>query len=151
MLSRKLFCVSDPTHADFGWAAESRFLHIRKYDACGNTTKDWTFPVADTAVGQMTCAVCGSPAYVAGAPAAAGAAAATVVSCDFLGRCQSAPADANLARLDALCARLADIPFPVERARIAPAVAALLRATADDPQAAAILDRHKIKDSFAAG
>ncbi|MHC1791027.1 hypothetical protein [Solidesulfovibrio sp.] len=150
MLSRKLFCTADPTHADFGWAAESRFLHIRKYDACGNTTKDWTFPVADTAVGEMTCSVCGSPVYVA-APGPRTAAPGTVVSCDFLGRCQAAPADANLARLDALCARLADIPFPVERARIATAVAALIRATADDPQAAAILERHKIKDSFAAG
>ena len=48
MLSRRLFCVADPTHADFGWAAESRFLHIRKYDACGNTVSNWTFPVADT-------------------------------------------------------------------------------------------------------
>ena len=150
MLSRKLFCVSDLTHADFGWAAESRFLHIRKYDACGNTTKDWTFPVADTAVGEMTCTVCGSPVYVA-APGPQAAASGTVVSCDFLGRCQSAPADANLARLDALCAKLADIPYPVERARIASAVAALIRATADDVQAAAIIERHKIKDAYPAG
>ena len=149
MLSRKLFCVSDLTHADFGWAAESRFLHIRKYDACGNTTVNWTFPLADTALGEMTCSVCGSPAYLAGAPATAGT--ASVVSCDFLGRCQSAPADANLARLDALCAKLADIPFPVERARIASAVAALIRATADDIQAAAIIERHKIKDAYPAG
>lgn len=150
MLSRKLFCVSDPTHADFGWTAESRFLHIRKYDACGNTTKDWTFPVDDTAVGEMTCTVCGSQVYVA-APAPRGAAAADVVSCDFLGRCQAAPADANLARLDALCARLADIPYPVERARITAAVLALIRATADDPLAAAIVERHKLKDTYAAG
>jgi len=150
MLSRKLFCVSDPTHADFGWAAESRFLHIRKYDACGNTTKDWTFPVADTAVGEMTCSVCGSPVYLASA-APTGAAPTDVVSCDFLGRCQAAPADANLARLDTLCARLAAIPYPVERARIAPAVSALLRATADDAAAVAILERHKIKDIYLAG
>ena len=149
MLSRKLFCVSDPTHADFGWAAESRFLHIRKYDACGNTTVNWTFPLADTALGEMTCSVCGSPAYLAGAPAPAGT--ASVVSCDFLGRCQSAPADANLARLDALCAKLADIPFPVERARIASAVTALFRATADDPAAAAIIEGHKLKDLYPAG
>ncbi|OLN26481.1 hypothetical protein DVDV_2664 [Desulfovibrio sp. DV] len=149
MLSRKLFCVADPTHADFGWAAESRFLHIRKYDACGNTTSNWTFPVADTATGEMTCAICGSPAYMALPPTAAGT--ASVVSCDFLGHCQSGPADANLARLDALCSRLADIPFPVERARIASAVAALIRATADDPAAVAILERHKIKDVYAAG
>jgi len=150
MLSRKLFCVSDPTHADFGWAAESRFLHIRKYDACGNTTKDWTFPVADTAVGEMTCSVCGSPVYLA-APAPQAAAPGTVVSCDFLGRCQSGPADANLARLDALCAKLAEIPYPVERARIASAVAALIRATEGDVQAAAIIERHKLKDAYPAG
>ena len=150
MLSRKLFCVSDPTHADFGWAAESRFLHIRKYDACGNTTTNWTFPVADTAVGEMTCSVCGSPVYLA-APAPAGAGPTDVVSCDFLGRCQAAPGDANLARLDALCTKLADIPYPVERARIASAVAALIRATADDVAAAAILERHKIKDIYPVG
>ena len=148
MLSRKLFCVNDPTHADFGWAAESRFLHVRKYDACGNTTSQWTFPVTDTATGELTCSVCGAAVYVAGARATA---AGDVVSCDFLGRCQSAPADANLARLDALAGKLADIPFPVERARIASAVAALLTAVKDDPAAMDILDRHKIKDVFPSG
>ncbi len=148
MLSRKLFCVADPTHADFGWVAESRFLHARKYDACGNTTAQWTFPVADTGAGELTCAVCGAPVYVAGTPAAA---AGDVVSCDFLGRCRSAPADANLGRLDELAARLADIPFPVERARLAPAVAALFAAVADDPAAMGVLDRHKLRDVFPAG
>lgn len=146
MLSRKLFCVNDPTHADFGWAAESRYLHLRKYDACGNTTSQWTFPVAETATGALTCAVCGGQVFVAGLPVATG----DVVSCDFLGRCQSAPGDANLARLDALAEKLAAIPFPVERARIASAVAALLAAVANDPAARAILDRHKIADVFPA-
>jgi hypothetical protein len=148
MLSRKLFCVADPTHADFGWAAESRFLHIRKYDACGNTINDWTFPVADTEAGEITCSVCGAPAYLVGAPAAV---SSQVVACDFLGRCQAGPADANLARLDALCRKLADIPYPVERARIASAVAALLRATAADPAASAILAGYKIAAIYAAG
>jgi hypothetical protein len=148
MLTRKLFCINDLTHADFGWAAESRFLHIRKYDACGNTTSQWTFPVADTEAGALTCAVCGGAVYVAAAPATT---ARDVVSCDFLGRCQAAPADANLARLDALAGKLADIPFPVERARIAPAVAALLDAVKDDPAAQLILEHHKIKDAYAAG
>ncbi|MHC1713012.1 MAG: hypothetical protein AB9872_12775 [Solidesulfovibrio sp.] len=145
MLSRKLFCVNDLTHADFGWAAESRFLHIRKYDTCGNTTAQWTFPVADTATGELTCTVCGGTVYVAGAhPVATG----DVVACDFLGRCQSAPADANLARLDVLAKKLADIPFPVERARIAPTVAVLLDAVKDDPAAMDIVARHKIRDAF---
>lgn len=144
MLSRKLFCVNDPTHPDFGWAAESRFLHLRKYDACGNTTSQWTFPLAETETGTLTCAVCGGEVFVAGLPAATG----DVVSCDLLGRCQAAPGDANLARLDALAARLAGIPFPVERARIASAVAALVRAVAGDPAASAVLDRHKIKDVY---
>jgi hypothetical protein len=145
MLSRKLFCVNDPTHADFGWAAESRFLHIRKYDACGNTTSQWTFPVADTDAGEMTCTVCGGAVYVAGVhPAASG----DVVSCDILGRCQSAPADANLAHLDALAKKLADIPFPVERARIAPTVAVLLDVVKDDPAAMDIITRHKLKDLY---
>lgn len=148
MLSRRLFCVADPTHADFGWAAESRFLHIRKYDACGNTVNDWTFPVADTAAGEITCAVCGAPAYLAGVQPKAGG---QVVACDFLGRCQAGPADANLARLDALCRRLADIPYPVERARIASAVAALMAAVANDPAAAAVLAAHNIADIYAAG
>ena len=148
MLSRRLFCVADPTHADFGWAAESRFLHIRKYDACGNSVNDWTFPVADTAAGEITCAVCGAPAYLAGAPQAA---SGQIVACDFLGRCQAGPADANLARLDALCRKLAEIPYPVERARLAPAVAALIAAVAHDPAAVAVLDAHKIKDIYAAG
>ena len=148
MLSRKLFCVNDPTHADFGWAAESRFLHIRKYDACGNTVSNWTFPVADTEPGVMTCAVCGAPAYLAGVAASG---QGGVVACDFLGRCQAGPADANLARLDALCRKLADIPYPVERARIASAVAALLRATAADPAASAILAGYKIAAIYAAG
>ena len=148
MLSRRLFCVADPTHADFGWAAESRFLHIRKYDACGNTVNDWTFPVADTADGEITCAVCGAPAYLAGTPRAA---SGQIVACDFLGRCQAGPADANLARLDALCRKLADIPYPVERARIASAVAALIAAVAHDPAAAAVLAAHKIEAIYAAG
>jgi hypothetical protein len=148
MLSRRLFCVADPTHADFGWAAESRFLHIRKYDACGNTVNDWTFPVADTAAGEITCSVCGAPAYLAGVhPKAAG----QIVACDFLGRCQTGPADANLARLDALCRKLAEVPYPVERARIASAVVALIAAVAHDPAAVAVLDAHKIKDLYAAG
>lgn len=148
MLSRRLFCVNDPTHADFGWAAESRFLHIRKYDTCGNTTAQWTFPVADTAPGEMTCTVCGGPVFVAGArPSAVG----DVVSCDFLGRCQSAPADANLARLDALAARLAAVERPAERARLAPTVDVLIVAVADDPAASAIVSRHKLKDIYAAG
>lgn len=148
MLSRRLFCVTDPTHADFGWAAESRFLHIRKYDACGNTVNDWTFPVADTAAGEITCAVCGAPAYLAGTPQAV---SGRIVACDFLGRCQAGPADANLARLDALCRKLAEIPYPVERARLAPAVAALIAAVAHDPAAAAVLAAHKIEDIYAAG
>uniref|UniRef100_I2PWV0 Uncharacterized protein n=1 Tax=Desulfovibrio sp. U5L TaxID=596152 RepID=I2PWV0_9BACT len=146
MLSRKLFCVNDPTHADFGWAAESRFLHLRKYDACGNTTSQWTFPLAETETGVLTCAVCGGAVFVAGLPVAGG----DVVSCDLLGRCQAEPGDANLARLDALAAGLAGIPFPVERARIASSVAALLRAVADNPAARAILERHGIQDIFPA-
>ena len=148
MLSRRLFCVADPTHADFGWAAESRFLHIRKYDACGNSVNDWTFPVADTAAGEITCAVCGAPAYLAGTPQAA---SGQIVACDFLGRCQAGPADANLARLDALCRKLADIPYPVERARIASAVAALIAAVANDPAAVALLAAHNIADIYPAG
>lgn len=147
MLSRKLFCVNDPTHADFGWAAESVFFHMRKFDACGNTTSHWTLPVAATVAGELTCAVCGGAVYVAKLPAAT---TQDVVSCDLLGRCRTAPADANLARLEALAARLAGTPYPVERARVASAVAALLAAAADDPAAMAILDRHGIKDLFAA-
>jgi len=69
MFSRILFCVNDPSHADYGWAAESRFLHMRKFDALGNTTAQWTFPVAETAPGEVRCAVCGGAVYVAaGAP-----------------------------------------------------------------------------------
>ena len=146
MLSRKLFCINDPSHADFGWAAESVFFHMRKFDACGNTTSHWTLPVAATAPGEVTCAVCGGAVYVAKLPAAS---AEDVVSCDILGRCRSAPADANLARLTALAERLAGINYPAVRALLAPSVAALLAATADDPAAAAILERHGIKDLFA--
>ena len=146
MPSRRLFCVNDPTHADFTWEATSRFRHIRKYDACGNTTAQWTFPVAGTEAGDMTCTVCGGAVYVAKLPAQS---AADVVSCDLLGRCRSAPADANLARLTALAERLAGISYPAVRSLLAPSVAALLAATADDPAAAAILERHGIKDLFA--
>lgn len=143
MLSRKLFCVNDPTHADFGWAAESRFLHVRKFDALGNTVAQWTYPVADTIEGEVRCAVCGGAVYVAGAPSAPG----QVVACDFLGRCQSAPADANLARLDALAARLAKSPA-TDVPRLAPVVAVLLAAVADDPAATAVLDAHGLKNLF---
>ena len=145
MPSRKLFCVNDPSHAGFGWAAESRFLHIRKYDALGNTTSQWTFPVPDTAPGDLTCDICGGQVYVAGLHVATGG---DVMSCDFLGRCRTTPADANLARLDALAARLADIPFPVERARLAPAVAALLRAVANDPEAWAVVGNYELEKIF---
>jgi len=145
MPSRKLFCVNDPTHAGFGWAAESRFLHLRKYDTRGNTTAQWTFPVADSAPGELTCDICGGQVYVAGLHAAD---AGEVMACDFLGRCRAAPADANLGRLDALAARLADIPFPVERARLAPAVAALLEAVASDPEASAIVGKYKLEEIF---
>lgn len=145
MLTRKLFCVSDPTHADFGWAAESVFFHMRKFDACGNTTSHWTLPVAGTVAGELTCAVCGGAVFVAKVPAAS---VEDVMACDLLGRCRAAPADANLARLEALAARLAAIGYPAERARIAPAVAALLAAVADDAAAAAILSRHGIKEIF---
>ena len=146
MLSRKLFCVNDPTHADFGWAAESAFFHMRKYDACGNTTAQWTFPVAATAAGALSCAVCGGEVFVAGLSTDTGG---DVVSCDFLGRCQSAPADANLARLDALATRLAAVGYPAERARLAPAVAALLDAVADNPAARDIVSRHKLAETYA--
>jgi len=144
MLSRKLFCVKDPTHVDFGWAAESRFLHIRKYDACGNTTTQWTFPVADTAPGELTCAVCGGKVYVAGArPGAVG----DVMSCDFLGRCQSTPADANLACLDTLAKNLAAAPES-ERVRVLPTVAVLLDAIRNDPAAVAIVERYRLNDLY---
>jgi len=143
MLSRKLFCVNDPTHADFAWAAESRFLHMRKFDALGNTVAQWTSPVADTDPGEVRCTVCGGAVYVAGGPTAPG----QVVACDFLGRCQSAPADANLARLDALAARLATCP-DADKNRLAPVVAALFAAVADDPAASAIIEAHGLKDRF---
>lgn len=146
MLSRKLFCVNDPTHADFGWAAESRFLHLRKYDACGNTTSQWTFPLAETETGALTCAVCGGEVFVAGLPTTGG----DVVSCDLLGKCQAEPGDANLGRLDILAARLAETDLPAERARLAPTVAALAAAVADNPAARAILERRGIKDIFPA-
>ncbi|UJX42338.1 hypothetical protein K9F62_06600 [Desulfovibrio sp. JY] len=147
MLSRKLFCVNDPTHADFGWAAKSTFFHMRKYDACGNTTAQWTFPVAESAPGELSCAVCGGAVFVAGLSTQT---PGDVVSCDFLGRCQSAPADANLARLEDLATRLAAVTEPAERARLAPAVAALLNAVADNPAALEIVSRHKLADTFAA-
>ena len=147
MLSRKLFCINDPSHADFGWAAESVFFHMRKFDACGNTTSHWTLPVAATAPGEVTCAVCGGAVYVAGVRAEV---PDDVVACDILGRCQSAPLDANQARLDALAAALAQTP-PGNRARLAPAVAALVAAVAGDPVASAILDRHNLKTIYTAG
>jgi hypothetical protein len=143
MLSRKLFCVNDPSHADFGWAAESRFLHLRKFDALGNTVAQWTYPVAETTPGEVRCAVCDGEVYVVGSPSVPG----QVVACDFLGRCQSAPADANLARLDALAGRLAKSPA-AEVTRLAPVVAALFAAVADDPAATAVLDAHGLKDLF---
>ncbi len=145
MLSRKLFCINDPTHADFGWAAESVFFHMRKFDACGNTIANWTTPVAATAPGELTCTVCGGAVFVAKVPAAT---TDDVVSCDLLGRCQSAPADANLARLETLASRLAAIERPVERARLASTVAALVEAVKNDPAASAILDRHRIETLF---
>ena len=146
MFSRLLFCVNDPSHADYGWAAESRFLHMRKFDALGNTTSQWTFPVADTAPGEVRCAVCGGAVYVAGTPATAG----QVMACDFLGRCQASPADANLARLETLAVRLAENPFPVDRARLAPVVAALFAAVAADPAALAVLTAHGLNDLYPA-
>lgn len=145
MLSRKLFCVNDPTHADFGWAAESVFFHMRKFDACGNTTSHWTLPVAGTVAGELTCAVCGGAVYVA---KVATTTTEDVVSCDILGRCRTAPADANLARLESLAVRLAAVAESAERARLAPVVAVLLAAVADDPAATAILERRGIKEIF---
>ncbi|WP_300160923.1 hypothetical protein [Solidesulfovibrio sp.] len=146
MLSRKLFCVNDPGHADFGWAAESVFFHMRKFDACGNTTSQWTMPVAATAPGELTCAVCGGAVYVAKVPAAT---AEDVAACDILGRCRLGPADANLARLAVLAGRLAAVNYPAARAILVPSVAALLAATEDDPAAVAILERHRIRELFA--
>jgi len=145
MFSRILFCVNDPSHADYGWAAESRFLHMRKFDALGNTTAQWTFPVAETAPGEVRCAVCGGAVYVAaGAPPSPD----QIVACDFLGRCRTAPADANLARLETLAARLAANPYPVERARLAPVVAALFAAVADNPAALAVLHAHGVPELY---
>ncbi len=146
MLTRKLFCVNDPGHADFGWAAESVFFHMRKFDACGNTTSQWTLPTDGSAPGELTCAVCGGAVYVAKVPAAT---AEDVAACDILGRCRLAPADANLARLTLLADRLAGVDHPAERAMLAPCVAALLAATADDPAAAAILEKRRIREIFA--
>ena len=112
---------------------------MRKFDALGNTTAQWTFPVAETAPGEVRCAVCGGAVYVAaGAPPSPD----QIVACDFLGRCRTAPADANLARLETLAARLAANPYPVERARLAPVVAALFAAVADNPAALAVLHAH---------
>ncbi len=148
MLVRRLFCVNDPSHADFGWSAESRFLHTRKYDACGNTIAQWTVPVADTVPGEVTCAVCGGAVYVAGAPLAV---PGTLMACDFLGRCRDIPIDANLGKLDSLARNLAETPYPAARARLAPVVAALFVAVADDPAALAVLERHRIKDLYPVG
>lgn len=147
MLSRKLFCVNDPTHADFGWAAQTAFFHMRKYDACGNTMAQWTFPVAETAAGTLSCAVCGGEVFIAGLSAARGG---DVVSCDFLGHCQSGPADANLARLEALATRLAQVTEPAEKTRLAPIVAALLAAVATQPAAREITQRHDLAAIYAA-
>lgn len=141
MFSRILFCVNDPSHADYCWAAESRFLHMRKFDALGNTTAQWTVPVADTAPGEIRCAVCGAPVFVA---KAAPATPDQVMACDFLGRCQSTPADANLGRLDQLAANLARAASTPDRQRLAPLVAALADAVAGNEPALAILRRHDL-------
>ena len=145
MLSRKLFCVNDPSHADFFWAGEGLFAHTRKFDALGNTVAQWTTPVAGTDPGAVRCAVCGGEVFVAGSPVMM---PGQVVACDFLGRCRAAPADANLARLDALAARLAANPYPAARARLAPVMAALFAAVADDPAAVAVCEAHNLKDLF---
>lgn len=147
MSSRKLFCVNDLSHADFVWSGEGLFAHTRKFDALGNTVAQWTAPLAGSDPGAVRCAVCGGEVFVAGAPSGPG----QVVACDFLGRCRSAPADANLARLDALAARLAGNPYPAARARLTPVVAALLAAVAEDPAALAICETHSLKDIFATG
>ncbi len=114
-----------------------------EFDALGNTVAQWTAPVADTDPGGVRCTVCGGAVYVAGLPTAPG----QVVACDFLGRCQSAPADANLARLDALAARLATCP-DADNNRLAPVVAALFAAVAADPAASAVIGAHGLKDRF---
>ena len=144
MASRKLFCVNDPSHADFVWSGEGLFAHTRKFDALGHTVAQWTAPVAGTDPGAVQCAVCGGDVFVAGLPTEPG----QVVACDFLGHCRSAPADANLGRLDALAARLATNPYPAARARLAPVVAALFAAVADDPAAVAVCEAHNLKDLF---
>lgn len=142
MFSRILFCVNDPSHADYGWAAESTFLHMRKFDALGNTTAQWTFPVAGTAPGEVRCAVCGGAVFIAaGAPTPSD----QVMACDFLGRCQASPANVNLARLEILAGHLATNPSAADRTRLAPVVAALFEAVADNPAALAIMDTHNIR------
>ena len=145
MFSRILFCVNDPSHADYCWAAESRFLHMRKFDALGNTTAQWTFPVADTAPGEVRCAVCGGPVFIA---AASPLTEKNVMACDFLGHCQEAPADANLLHLDQLAARLAANPAPAEQQRLAPIVAALFEAVAHNQAALDILSKHGVQQIF---
>lgn len=145
MFSRILFCVNDPSHADYCWAAESRFLHMRKFDALGNTTAQWTFPVADTAPGEVRCAVCGGPVFIAGASPKT---EKNIVACDFLGHCQEAPADANLQHLDQLAAKLAANPAPAEQQRLAPIVAALFEAVAHNQAALDILSKHGVQQIF---
>lgn len=147
MLSRKLFCVVDPSHAAYAWAAESRFLHTRAFDPCGRTLAQETLPVAGTDPGEVRCAVCGAPVFVAGLPAAAGQS----VACDILGRCRAQPADANLARLGQLAERLARVGYPAERERLAPMVAALFAAVADDPVARAVLDAQGLANIYPEG
>jgi hypothetical protein len=144
MLSRKLFCVVDPSHAAYVWAVESRFLHTRAFDPCGNTIHQATLPVAGTDTGEVRCAVCGGQVFLAGQASAPGQS----VACDILGRCRALPADANLARLAALADRLSDIGYPAERARLTPVVAALYEAVAGDPAALALLEAKKLKDFY---
>lgn len=148
MFSRILFCVNDPTHADYGWAAESTFLHMRKFDALGNTTAQWTSPVATTAQGEVRCAVCGGEVFIARAEAPG--TTEPVMACDFLGHCQATPANDNLARLETLATRLAENPYPADRARLLPVVAALFEAVADNPAAKAILDAHNLRALYPA-
>jgi hypothetical protein len=144
MFSRRLFCVIDPSHAAYAWAVESRFVHTRAFDPFGNTVAQATMPVADTDPGVVRCAVCGGQVFLAGTPAAPGQS----VACDILGRCRAMPADANLARLVSLADRLAQVSYPAERGRLAPVVAALFAAVADDPAALAVLRDHGLEELY---
>jgi hypothetical protein len=144
MLSRKLFCVVDPSHAAYVWAVESRFIHTRAFDPFGNTVAQATLPVAGTDLGEVRCAVCGGAVFLANESSVPGQS----VACDILGRCRALPADANLARLASLAERLAQSPYPAERGRLAPVVTALYAAVADDPAALAVLEAHGLKDIY---